>query len=63
MKLMMKSVSLRSPNACCNNPAVNGPRAVPTDDIIMVKATATANCRGRIPGRWKGTVNRIGQKP
>ena len=39
----------------------SGPNEVPTDVIIMVKAKATANSLGLIPGRWNGTVIKMGK--
>ena len=62
-KLAMKREVCKSPRACCRKPVTSGPNAMPTELIIMVTVIATANSRGRIPGRWNGTVNRIGQKP
>jgi hypothetical protein len=62
-KLSINRVILRSPRASCKKPADSGPRAVPSDVIIKVKDTAIATSRGRMLGKWNGTVNKTGQNP
>jgi hypothetical protein len=62
VKLIKNKAILRSSKASCRKPVISGPKDVPTDVIIIVKAKATANSLGRIPGKWKGTVTKIGKK-
>jgi hypothetical protein len=61
-KLSIKRVILRSPRASCKKPADKGPKAVPRE-VIKVNDTAIATSRGRMLGKWNGTVNKTGQNP
>ena len=60
---MIKRESLKSPEASCSNPVTSGPKVVPMELIIIMKAMPIANSLGFIPLRWNGTEYRTGQNP
>ena len=60
---MKINVKRKSPRGSYKAPAIAGPRAVPSDINVKLKACVTGTLSLSIPGIEYGMVNVIGKKP